>query len=98
MAAHQPEEEAARWRRSIGASRVDQVPRDTRFLPHPSRGGSRGYDVNMRRMILDTYQATGHCPPGMRMSVQRWAHHIVLRRMTGNNPTPNCPGITYFCW
>ena len=33
------------------------MPRDTRFLPHPSRGGSRGYDIPFRQMVLDAYWA-----------------------------------------
>ena len=96
MAAYQPEEDAARWRRSVGASRVDQVPRDTRFLPHPSRGGSRGYDIDMRRMVLDTYQTTGHFPPGMRRSIQRWAHNTIPRRKTGNKSNSELSGHYLF--
>ena len=96
MAAYQLEEDAARWRRSVGASRVDQVPRDTRFLPHPSRGGSRGYDIDMRRMVLDTYQTTGHFPPGMRRSIQRWAHNTIPRRKTGNKSNSELSGHYLF--
>ena len=59
-------------------------------------GVLRGYDVNMRQMILDTYQATGHCPPGMRRSIQRWAHNIVLQRMTGNKSNSELSGHYLF--
>ena len=37
---NQPEAEAAQWRRQRGISRVDAVPRDTQYLPHPCNGGS----------------------------------------------------------
>ena len=84
--------EAARWRRNNGVSRVEQVPRDTQFLPHPSRGGVRGYDIPLCQMILDTYQSTGQCPTGMRRSVQLWAHKIIPRRMTGNKSNSELSG------
>jgi hypothetical protein len=29
------------------------VPRDTQFLPHPSNGGTRGYDIPFREFILE---------------------------------------------
>ena len=45
MADQRPKETAALWRRGNGIARVDLVPRDTQFLPHPSNGGTRGYDI-----------------------------------------------------
>ena len=72
MDALQNEEDAAKWRRNNGVERVDGVLRDTRFLPHPSAGGSRGYDIPFRQMIVDAYQAGNPAPEGMRNSVWRW--------------------------
>jgi hypothetical protein len=37
---NQPYAEAAQWHRQRGISRVDAVPRDTQYLPHPCHGGS----------------------------------------------------------
>jgi hypothetical protein len=45
MAAFQREEDAAEWQQRNGVARVEGVLRDTQFLLHPSRGGSRGYDI-----------------------------------------------------
>ena len=41
----------AKWHWDNGVARVDGVPRDTRFLPHPRSGGARGYDIPFRRII-----------------------------------------------
>ena len=43
-------------------------------------------------MVLDNYQATGHCLLGMRRSVQRWAYNIVPQRMTGNKSNSELSG------
>jgi hypothetical protein len=53
MEAFQREDDAARWRQNNGVERVDGVLRDTRFLTHPRVGGSRGYDIPFRQMIVD---------------------------------------------
>ncbi len=69
------------------------VLRDTRFLPHPSIGGSRGYDIPFRQMILDGYQAGNPAPEGMLRIVQRWAvNGVVLLRMTGNKSSSALSG------
>ena len=86
MADQRPEETAALWRRSNGIARVDRVPRDTQFLPHPSNGGTRGYDIPFREFILENYQAGRPIPASLTRSVIRWARRIVPLRMTGNKP------------
>lgn len=69
------------------------MPRDTRFLPHPSRGGSRGYDIPFRQMVLDAYWAGTPPPEGMLSSVKRWNRNgIVPLRMTGNKPSSALSG------
>jgi hypothetical protein len=55
MDAFQREDDAAKWHRDNGIARVDRVLKDNRFLPHSSRGGSRGYDIPFRQTIVDTY-------------------------------------------
>ncbi len=56
----------ARWCRNNGVMRVDQVLMDTHFLPHPSVGGSRGYDILFfRQMIIDAYQSRNPAPEGI---------------------------------
>jgi hypothetical protein len=54
-----------------GVARVDRVLRDTRFLPHPRKGGSRGYNIPFRQMIVDAHRARNPVPEGMRSSVWR---------------------------
>ncbi len=89
----QREDDAARWRRNNGVERVDGVLRDTRFLPHPSVGGSRGYDIPFRQMIVDAFQAVNPAPEGMRSSVWRWRQNGVNpKRMTGNKPVSSLSG------
>ena len=85
---NQPEAEAAQWRRQRGISRVDAVPRDTQYLPHPHHGGSRGYDFHTREMMVDYH----HIPPSMIHSIQRWAHRLTPHRMAGNKPQSDLSG------
>ena len=93
MEAFQREDDAARWRRNNGVERVDGVLRDTRFLTHPRVGGSRGYDIPFRQMIVDAYQAGNPAPEGMRTSVWRWMQNGILPlRMTGNKPVTSLLG------
>ncbi len=44
--------------------RVDRVSRDTQFLSHPRIGGSWGYDIPLRQMMVDLYQAGNPAPEG----------------------------------
>ena len=93
MDAFQREDDAAKWRRNSGVARVDGVLRDTRFLPHPSVGGSRGYDIPFRQMIVEAYRAGNPAPEGMKSSVWRWMNNgIVPLRMTGNKPSSALSG------
>ena len=93
MEAFQREDDAARWHRNNGVERVDGVLRDTRFLTHPRVGGSRGYDITFRQMIVDAYQAGNPAPERMRTSVWRWMQNGVLPlRMTGNKPVTSLSG------
>ncbi len=69
------------------------MPRNTRFLPHPSRGGLRGYDIPFRQMVLNAYWAGTPPPEGMLSSVKRWNRNgIVPLRMTGNKPSSALSG------
>ncbi len=60
----QREGNAAKWRQNNGVARVDGVSRDTQFLSHPRTGGSRGYDILLRQMMVDSYQAGNPAPKG----------------------------------
>jgi transposase len=72
---------------------VDRVPRDTQYLPHPSRGGSRGYDIHHRQMVVDSYRAGNPAPGGMLRSIQRWiVNGVIPFRMTGNKPSSDLSG------
>ena len=71
-------------------------PRYTQFLPHPSNGGTRGYDISFRELILENNQAGRPVPASLTRSVWRWARHIVPRRMTGNKPRSELSGEYLF--
>ena len=70
------EDPIAKWRCDNGVARVDGVLRDTRFLPHPRLGGTRGYDIPFRQMIIDAYRAGNPPPKGMKASVYRWMQNV----------------------
>jgi hypothetical protein len=93
MNAFQREDDAAKWCQNNGVVRVDGVFRDTRFLPHPSVGGLRGYDIPFRQMVVEAYRAGNPAPEGMKSSVWRWMQNgIVPLRMTGNKPSSALSG------
>jgi len=64
MMMFQREDDAVEWRQKNRIARVEGVLRDTRFLPHPSIGGSRGYDIPFRQMMVEAYQAGNPAPEG----------------------------------
>jgi len=93
MDAFQREDDAAKWRRDNGVARVDGVLRDTRFLPHTSVSGSRGYNIPFRQMVVEAYHAGNPAPEGMKSSGWRWMQNgIVPLRMTGNKPSSALSG------
>jgi hypothetical protein len=66
---------------------------DTCFLPHPSVGGLRGYDIPFRQMIVDAYLAGNPAPVGMKTSVWRWNRNgVVPFRLMGNKPVSALSG------
>jgi hypothetical protein len=71
MGGFQREDDAAKWQQwnGIARARVERVPRDTQFFPNPSNGGSRGYDVPFRQMIVGAYQAGNPTPNGILRSI-----------------------------
>ena len=94
MADPHPEEDAAVWRRSRGIRRVGQVPRDDRLLPHPSRGGARGYPIVLRRIMMADAQAGRPVITSMVRSIRRWLKERHLPyRMTGNKSRRSLYGI-----
>ena len=92
MAAFQREDDAAEWRQRKGVARVEGVLRDTQFLPHPSHGGSRGYDIPLHQMMVVAYQAGNPAPLGMLWSVQCWRSRLFSYRMTGNKASSKLSG------
>ena len=88
----QTEEEAAQWRRRSGISREDQVFRDTRSLPHPSRGGTRGYDIFFRRYLIDQFLNGMAVPQHVVRSIYRWLARLFPFQMTGNRPQRGLSG------
>jgi hypothetical protein len=88
----QREDDAAKWRQKNGIARVEGVFRDTQFLPHPSIGGSRGYDIPFCEMMVEAYQAGCPAPEGMLRSIQRWVKRPIPYRMTGNKAVSGLSG------
>jgi hypothetical protein len=84
MDGFQGEDNATKLQQRNGIARVERVPRDTQFLPHPSNGGSRGYDIPFRQMMVEAYQAGNPAPNGMLRSIQPWTNHTIPFRMTRN--------------
>jgi hypothetical protein len=78
------EEDAALWQHNTGITRAKGVPRDMQFLPHPSRGGSRGYDTPFREIIFENYHAGCPVPESLMRSVRHWLKGHIPHRMTGN--------------
>jgi hypothetical protein len=60
----QREGDAAKWRQNNGVVRVDGVSRDAQFLSHPRIGRSRGYNIPLRQMMVDSYQVGNPAPKG----------------------------------
>ncbi len=96
MAPFQPEEDAAKMRQRSGISRVVEVPRDIQFLAHPSVGGSRGYNIHTREMMVELHKSGNPVPQTMICSIQRWVQRIVPHRMTGNKPNVGLTGKYLF--
>jgi hypothetical protein len=89
----QREDDAARLHQNNGVARVNGVSWDTQFLSHPRIGGSRGYNIPLRQMMVDSYQAGNPAPEGMLRSIQRWMKKsVVPLRMMGNKPSSALSG------
>ena len=87
--------------RSIsGLSRV--LKSDRPVLPsQPSRGGSRGYDMNMRNLVLDDVLVSSVDEAAEKHSVsprtiKRWLHRVMPYRQTGNKARENLTGLDQF--
>jgi len=71
-----------RNRDELGQDRALQLPREIR--PHPSKGGSRGYDVHWRQSELNLF-AAGQPTTASQASLYRWMGRINPFKSTGNN-------------
>jgi hypothetical protein len=60
----QREGNAAKWHQNNGVVRVDGVSRDTQYLSHLRIGGSRGYNIPLHQMVVDSYQVGNPAPKG----------------------------------
>ena len=53
--------------------------------PHPSKGGSAGYPVPLREILVNLYKDGKYVPPTMKRSIQRWIKDgVEPKRQTGN--------------
>ncbi len=60
----QREDDAAELHQNNGVTRVDRVLQDTQFPSHPRIGRSWGYNIPLRQMMVDLYQAGNSAPEG----------------------------------
>jgi hypothetical protein len=86
----------ARQRSASGMSRELQVER-TNLGADPSLGGSRGYDVHLRRRVLDRAEQVGVAAAAelfdvSSASIYNWRQRIVPHRMTGGIERNNLTG------
>ncbi len=72
------------------------MPRDTQFLAHSSVGGSRGYDIHTREMMVELRESGNPVPQTMICSIQQWARRIVPHRTTGNKHNVGLTGKYLF--
>jgi hypothetical protein len=84
MDGFQREDDAKKWQQRNGIARAERVPRNTQFLPHPSNGGSRGYDISFCQMMVGAYQAGKPTPNGMLRSIEHWTNRKISFWMTGH--------------
>ena len=84
----------------LGLSRV--LKSDRPDLPsHPSRGGSRGYDMNMRNLVLDDVLVSSVDKAAEKhgvstRTIRRWLHRVMPYRQTGNKARENLTGLDQF--
>ena len=91
------EDELATLRKNIGMPRKDGVDRDLSLGKDPSRGGSEGYDLPFRELLIDLYQSGQPIPLSNLRSVQRWIKNGTARkRKTGNKASSSMGGIHIF--
>lgn len=81
---------------SICASR-EQDSRAETYAPDPSRGGSAGYPVALRKILVNMYQSGNYVPDSIKRSIQRWIKDGVFpKRQTGNKRNRNPTGEHLF--
>jgi len=78
--------ERADYLQKICAPRERQSSRSKAgSAPHPSKGGSAGYPVPLREILVNLYQDKKYVPPTMKRSIQRWIKDgVEPKRQTGN--------------
>ena len=84
-----PEELAARRRRKIGVRRDLEAQRDDR--PHPSVGGSLGYEVHWRESQIEDWRH-GRPFTACLASIRNWRIRLQPFRQTGNKESENVVG------
>lgn len=88
-----PADTRARARRNVGAPR--ELGQTRARLPHPSRGGSRGYPVWFRQQQLALH-AQGLPTTASGASINRWQTRLEPHRMTGNKQSEALVGLDQF--
>ena len=84
-----------RKRKQDGFTTLNGVSRSDVILSHPSRGGSRGYELNYRRDQMN-YFNEGIIVRASLASIYRWRVREVPHQMTGNTNFVMIRGLDLF--
>lgn len=91
------EDDRAELRKRICVHRKEGVPRDSVVGKDPGRGGSEGYPVPFRELLIELYQNGHFIPKRFLRSVQRWMKEgVIPKRKTGNKAVTSMGGIHLF--
>ena len=86
-------DERAKQRRNIGQTRETEALRDV--VPHPCRGGTRGYDVHYRIEQIRLHDQ-GLPTVASKAYIHRWKNQLISYRMTGNCKLKTIVGFDLF--
>ena len=88
-------DELAEFRRKICAPRQEKTRRDASIVDKdPGRGGSEGYPVSYRKLLIKLYQEGKPFPAKNRRSIQRWIRNgTTPLPKTGNKGTTSMNGL-----
>ena len=76
------QQRVAKKRKQMGLPKLEKVPRG--LTPHPSRGGSKGYDIHLRQAQVDLFNiGAENGIIASSASIYRWKNRIEPYKTTG---------------